>query len=401
LEKNLKLYTWYYAASSFIGFMPVFFLYFSGYLDLRSVIQLEAIYYISVVILEVPSGYFSDVVGRKKTLFISAAFLFLACIFYLMASSFFTFVLGQICFAGWMAFQSGTNTVFHYESLKAINKDEEYGDREALVSKYGMWAAAIAALIGGALATIDLSYAYWLTLIGATVALITSYQFKEPQLENKEKEQAYSVAKQIKTTVSYLKQKPLGWLFAYLILIYVLAHVPYEFYQPYLKLLENKADLMNIKAPFISGLLYALAMFIGSFAAGRSMQLQKQFGLKNLLVFSMLLMIVVVAMLGWVLHSVMILIILLRSVPRSLLKAPTNNIITPLIAAGQRATFHSMISLVCRLAFFMSLFGLSWLVPKDSLNNWPTLSMLFMVCAVSGLVLFIPVLLKMKNQIED
>ena len=381
--------------------MPVFFLYFSGYLDLRSVIQLEAIYYISVVLLEVPSGYFSDVVGRKKTLLISAIFLFCACIFYLLANSFFTFVLGQICFAGWMAFKSGTNTVFHYESLKALNRDNEYGDREALISKWGMWAAAIAALIGGALATFDLSFAYWLTLLGAIIAVATALQFKEPSSAEKENEMAYSVGQQIKTTVAYLKLKPLGWLFTYLILLYILAHVPYEFYQPYLKLLENKGVLMDIKAPFISGLLYALAMFIGAFAAGRSMKLQRRFGLKALLIFSMLLMLLVVGMLGSVLHASMVLIILLRSVPNSLIKAPTNNIITPLIASGQRATFHSMISLVSRLAFFASLFALSLLVPKDSLNDWSTLSRLFLVCAGFGLVLFIPLQFGMSKQIDE
>ena len=36
------------------------------------VLRLEAIYYVAVVVLEVPSGFFSDVVGRKPTLLISS-----------------------------------------------------------------------------------------------------------------------------------------------------------------------------------------------------------------------------------------------------------------------------------------------------------------------------------------
>jgi MFS family permease len=35
------------------------------------VLRLEAIYYIAVVILEVPSGYFSDRFGRRQTLLIA------------------------------------------------------------------------------------------------------------------------------------------------------------------------------------------------------------------------------------------------------------------------------------------------------------------------------------------
>lgn len=35
------------------------------------VLRLEAIYYIAVVFLEVPSGYFSDRFGRRQTLLIA------------------------------------------------------------------------------------------------------------------------------------------------------------------------------------------------------------------------------------------------------------------------------------------------------------------------------------------
>jgi len=45
-----------------------------------------------------------------------------------------------------MAYRSGTDTAFHYESLQALNREDEYGDREALAGKYGFLATAIAAL---------------------------------------------------------------------------------------------------------------------------------------------------------------------------------------------------------------------------------------------------------------
>ena len=43
---------------------PIFFLYFLARLPLVQVLQLEAIYYAGVVLLEVPSGWFSDRIGR-------------------------------------------------------------------------------------------------------------------------------------------------------------------------------------------------------------------------------------------------------------------------------------------------------------------------------------------------
>jgi len=47
--------------------LTIFFLFFKAHLEIKIVLLLEAIYYISVVLLEVPSGYFSDRIGRKIT----------------------------------------------------------------------------------------------------------------------------------------------------------------------------------------------------------------------------------------------------------------------------------------------------------------------------------------------
>ena len=52
--------------------MPVFSLFFNEHLTVAQVLRLEAIYYVAVVVLEVPSGFCSDVVGRKPTLLISS-----------------------------------------------------------------------------------------------------------------------------------------------------------------------------------------------------------------------------------------------------------------------------------------------------------------------------------------
>ena len=65
---NIRLYPWFRAASDGHAWITVFFLYMSQSLPLDQVIQLSAVYYFSVFVLEVPSGYFSDRIGRRTTL---------------------------------------------------------------------------------------------------------------------------------------------------------------------------------------------------------------------------------------------------------------------------------------------------------------------------------------------
>ncbi|MDP6484806.1 MAG: hypothetical protein QGH70_13325 [Nitrospinota bacterium] len=78
LERNVRLYPWYAVAFNTFFWMPVFFLYFSAQFSLENVLRLEAVYYAAVVLLEVPSGYFSDTHGRRKTLLVSSAALVFA-----------------------------------------------------------------------------------------------------------------------------------------------------------------------------------------------------------------------------------------------------------------------------------------------------------------------------------
>ena len=60
LERNLRWYAVYVAASNALFWMPLFFLYFSQHLDVAQVLRLEAVYYAAVVLLEVPTGVASD-----------------------------------------------------------------------------------------------------------------------------------------------------------------------------------------------------------------------------------------------------------------------------------------------------------------------------------------------------
>ena len=67
-RRNLRLYPWHQLAGQTLFWGPIFFLYFSERFPVDRVLQLGAIYYVSVVLLELPSGWFSDRVSRVTTL---------------------------------------------------------------------------------------------------------------------------------------------------------------------------------------------------------------------------------------------------------------------------------------------------------------------------------------------
>ena len=130
MNRNLALYDIYRPMRRALVWMPVFFLYFGGRFSVDRVLALEAIYYFSVVVMEVPSGYFSDRVGRVRTLRIGTVCLIGSHVLFLSGgSSFVVFALAQALLAAAFAFQSGTDTSFHYDTLTVLDRTTEFARR--------------------------------------------------------------------------------------------------------------------------------------------------------------------------------------------------------------------------------------------------------------------------------
>ena len=280
--------------------------------------------------------------------------LIIACILYLIGDSFLVLALGQVVFAFHMSFISGTNTVFHYESLLAAEKENEYGDREAIVNQYGSLAGGTAALLGGLLASYHLSTAYIISMIAGFIALGLAYGFVEPEESNTD-DHTPGVFTQLKTTLKFMRLRPLGWLAAYFIIFYCITHLPYEFYQPYIQLLSERDLLFGLSVTFVSGFIYATARYISAFGASYSMIWSRKLGMFNFLLIAILVITGVVILMSSLLNVIALGFVLLRSTPWMAIKAPINEIITPKIGSGQRATYHSILSLLCRLSFFLVL----------------------------------------------
>ncbi len=211
-RRNLRLYPWYVAGGSFFAWMPVFFLYFSTQVPLPQVLAREAIYYASVVLSEVPSGYYSDRVGRRPTLIISAGALVAAYTTFWLASSFAALGCAQVLLAVGLAFNSGTDTSFHLATLEELGEADRYADGEAKLVSLTFAVGAAAAVAGGAIGLVDLRLAYGLALLGAVVALVAALAFAP--LERAPDERSTSLMGSLRSCLALARTPRLGRFFA-------------------------------------------------------------------------------------------------------------------------------------------------------------------------------------------
>lgn len=383
-SQNITLYPWYAAAFNAHFWMPVFFLFFLGYMEVAEVLRLEAIYYVSVVLLEVPSGYFSDRYGRRLTLLIACSALIVAYAIFFVGAGFTAFAVAQVFLAAGLAFNSGTDTSLHFDSLAAVGREREFDGREAAVSRNTMLASGVAALIGGAVGVLDLRYAYLLSGSAALVSLILVVMMREPP-SHKKLLVPIGPIRQIKTCGRLMRQPIMAWLFAFFVLMTILNHVPYEFYQPYIALALNERWALGEGTPLGTGIHVGVAMVIAAWFAARSIRFRNRLGLGGVLLSAAGLQTVIIAVMGLVLHPLVIVLILLRSVPRALMAAPLNAAIAPRVDRAQRATFLSVQSLAGRLAFSGFLVVLSLVPTETNGERWEVMSNQLLITSAVGL----------------
>ena len=359
LQRNVVLYPWFRAASDGHAWITVFFLYMSQSLPLDQVIELSAVYYLSVFLLEVPSGYFSDRIGRRRTLLIAAAALISSYCCFIVGAGYWWFAAGQFLLAMGIAMQSGTDTAFHYDSLKALGREAEYASREAKAEQWGLIMLAIATLSGGVLGLLDLRLAYVFSLLSATVMAFLVWRMVEPQHADESTAIPQSFSRVVWDCCLRLRDPVLGWVFLVVILLYAMAHIVYEFYQPYITLMQFPLLEASDYAPLISGIVISISMFGGAIGARASIAWQAKLGLVGVLAVAMLIQLGIVAAMAIAVSPMVLALVCLRNFPMSLVHAPVRAAIAPRIERRQRATYLSLQGLAERLFFALLLLMLA------------------------------------------
>jgi hypothetical protein len=373
LQLNVRLYPWFRAASSGHAWITVFFLYMSQSLPLEQVIELSAVYYLSVFVLEVPSGYFSDRIGRRSTLLIAAGALIGSYSCFIVGAGFWWFAAGQFLLAAGIAMQSGTDTAFHYDSLRALGREREYARREASAEQWGMVMLALATLSGGLLGLIDLRLAYVFSLLSASVMALLVWRFTEPKHADETIALPQSFVTVVSSCIGRLRDPLLGWIFLVVIMLYSMAHIVYEFYQPYITLLQLPLLEASTHAPLISGLVISISMFGGALGARASISWQSRLGLVGLLAAASFIQLGLVAAMAIALSPAVLALVSLRNFPMALVHAPVRAAIAPRITRQQRATYLSLQGLAERLFFALLLLSLAADLEPGAPINEPTL----------------------------
>ncbi len=141
----------------FMLIMPVIVPYLGQYgIAMGDVYRLQAIFAVTIVVLEVPSGYLADLIGRKRCLVIAGFLHGVAYLQIALASDFAGFALFEITAAVAVCLYSGCDVALLYDSLERLG---DVGGRRRALGQRLLWmqgGETTAALIGGGIAIVSL-----------------------------------------------------------------------------------------------------------------------------------------------------------------------------------------------------------------------------------------------------
>ncbi len=118
--------------------MPIVALFYNeNGLDDFDIYLLQAIYSVSVAVLEIPSGYMADIVGRKKTLIAGSILGTAGFLIYSCSTSFSGFLAAEIVLGLGGSFISGADSAMLFDSLKAMHQQHKYLQYEGRITSFG------------------------------------------------------------------------------------------------------------------------------------------------------------------------------------------------------------------------------------------------------------------------
>ncbi|MGI9598076.1 MAG: MFS transporter, partial [Acidimicrobiales bacterium] len=183
--RNLRLIPVHQGLAGALVWIPVMVLFTRARFDLDGALLLASMYYLFVVLLEVPSGWMSDRFGRVVTLRLAALSWVVAHSCFLIGGDVFAMVAaGQFFMAAGFASLSGTDVTFHYDTLEALGRSSEYAGRQARVSALGFVVTSLSAVTGGVVGLIDLRLAFLISLLLALAQLAVTFVLVEPPVES-------------------------------------------------------------------------------------------------------------------------------------------------------------------------------------------------------------------------
>ena len=186
-NRNVRLFAMYRVFFNMRFYYPVFALfYLDAGVSIEEFAVLQAIWSLSIITFEVPSGIFADLMGRSKTLRLGAFLAVIEMLVFALSTTFWGFALNRVLSGFNESLVSGADSALLYDSLKENGRQDQYKEVLGKAQYQSLIFGSVSAVSGSFLYTIHMRLPIWITAAWMVVTFAGSLFFREtPRLKQK------------------------------------------------------------------------------------------------------------------------------------------------------------------------------------------------------------------------
>lgn len=193
MRKNIRLLALFNFFTDFHLYSAILIIYFAQVTGSYALgMSLFSVAMVSSALFEVPTGIFSDYIGRKKTMILGAICSVLSVTFYAVGASYFVLFIGALFEGLQRAWYSGNNDALLYETLSNSNRKDDYDHYLGKTSAMFQVATAVGIIVGGFIAVWSFPLVMWLSVIPQVICFIISLLIAEPSRQSNQSSNIYS-----------------------------------------------------------------------------------------------------------------------------------------------------------------------------------------------------------------
>jgi len=181
MTRNLRLLTWFSFMLGLRLYGPLMAIYFAHVAGSYALgMSVYAVASLSSALFEVPTGVFSDRIGRQRTFVLGSVADVAAVTLYAASGTFALLVAGAICQGLAMALFSGNNQALLYDTLAISGQEDRYAHYRGRITSREHVAWALSGVGGGLVAMISLRLTVWISILPALAGLGIALALHEP-----------------------------------------------------------------------------------------------------------------------------------------------------------------------------------------------------------------------------
>ncbi len=343
IKRNIPILFLIQAANWFLMIMPTIVLFFQNNgLSLFQVMVVQGVFAVTIVLFEIPSGFFSDKIGRRITLIIGLFINTLGLFIFAGCSGLWGFIIAEIFLGIGVSFISGTDSSLLYDTLIVLNEEDSHRKKEGLFISISSYSESLASILGGFVAIYSMRMNFFIEGIIMLLASVLALFIIEPDIKREGKG-----ALKLRTFFSELLS-----IFSRKRIVYLVLFVSLSGLGTFLVLWYVQPEMARRGLPIgLFGLLWALLNLVVGISAHFSHKLPLKEKPFLLLAFFPFLMAISYFSLVFLEGLFILLGFLLFYIIRGLKSPLERNLIHREVSSSNRATVLSIQSMMMRLFF--------------------------------------------------